>query len=122
MPQIKPTGAPLSECDLVARSIVERCVRNSYLEDLHAGTFPDSKSGDYADVKVVTPYGEIPWNRLSRISDEEMKRLMIDVVNKVFTYLAFPDILSTIGEAGRWQTPQFDEQMMSHVKRHLGKS
>ena len=46
--------------------------RNSELENLHAGTGPSSKTGDYSDVKVVSPYGEIPWNDLSRISDEEM--------------------------------------------------
>jgi hypothetical protein len=33
-------------------------------------------------VVVRSPYGEIPWPRLSRLSDEEMKALMIDVVNK----------------------------------------
>src|SRR5438093_9756136 len=49
------------------------CVRNSSLEELHAGTFPSSKTGDYTDVKVVSPYGEIAWNQLGRISDEEMK-------------------------------------------------
>src|SRR6266404_9748741 len=37
------------------------CVRNTFLEDLHAGTVPSSKAGDYSDVKVVSPYGEIPW-------------------------------------------------------------
>jgi hypothetical protein len=33
-------------------------------------------------VKVVSPYGEIPWNRVGRISDNEMKALMIEVVNR----------------------------------------
>lgn len=32
---------------------------NTELEDLHAGISPSSKTGDYTDVKVVTPYGEI---------------------------------------------------------------
>jgi len=41
------------------------CVRNTYLEELHAGKFPASATGDYSDVKVVTPYGEIPWKNLS---------------------------------------------------------
>ena len=34
---------------------------NTELEDLHAGISPSSKTGDYTDVKVVTPYGEIKW-------------------------------------------------------------
>ena len=54
---------------------------------LHAGIFPSSQSGDYSDVKVVTPYGEIPWERLGRLSDDEMKVLMIDVVDRCYTFL-----------------------------------
>jgi len=71
----------------IAKCIVLRCFRNSKLEDLHSGTVPDSKAGDYSDVRVVTPFGEIPWNKVSRISNEEMKELMIDCVNKTFTFL-----------------------------------
>jgi hypothetical protein len=36
----------------------------------------------------VTPYGEIPWSELSRLNDEEMKVLMIEVVNKTYTFLS----------------------------------
>ena len=36
------------------------------------------------DVVVRSPYGEIPWPNLSRLNDEEMKALMIDVVNKTY--------------------------------------
>lgn len=64
-------------------------VRNTELENLHAGNFPSSKTGDYSDVKVVSPYGEIPWNNLSRLDDEEMKKLMIDVVNHIHWVLEF---------------------------------
>jgi hypothetical protein len=35
-----------------------------------------------SDVKVVSPDGEIDWNELSRVSDAEMKALMIDVVDR----------------------------------------
>jgi len=67
----------------LAKAITALCVRNTFLEDLHSGITPSSKSGDYSDVKVVTPYGEIPWQKLSRISpDEEMKRLMQEIVHK----------------------------------------
>ena len=54
------------------------------LEDLHAGVTPNSQTGDYSDVFVQSPYGQIPWSRLSRLSDHEMKALMIDVVNKAY--------------------------------------
>ncbi|MEJ7933987.1 hypothetical protein WG907_06925 [Sphingobium sp. AN558] len=48
-------------------ALVEQCVRNTSLEDLHAGMSPGSMTGVFSDVKVVTPRGEIPWNRVSRI-------------------------------------------------------
>jgi hypothetical protein len=60
------------------RFIAEKAIRNS-LEDLHAGISPSTMSGDYSDVKVVTPYGEIPWNDVSRISDKEMRTLMLEI-------------------------------------------
>jgi hypothetical protein len=78
-----------------ATMLAFHCVRNSYLEDLHAGMFPRSQTGDYTDVKVVSPYGEIAWNRLGRISDEEMKRLSEDIVNRLYTFLFY---LLTSGE------------------------
>ena len=68
----------------LAKYLVLKCFRNSVLEDLHAGIIPDSKSGDYTDVVVRTPFGEIPWNDLSRLDDAEMKALMIDAVNVTY--------------------------------------
>jgi hypothetical protein len=102
----------------MAKSLAEVCVRNA-VEDLHAGIFPSSEAGDYSDVKVVTPFGEIPWTRLSRISDQEMKSLMIHVVNKVFTFLRYPEVLA--GESAqtrRWNRPELDQDLMIQV-RHL---
>ena len=72
----------------LAKYLAQQCFRNTMLEDLHAGITPDSQTGDYTDVVVRSPYGEIPWPRLSRLSDEEMKALMIDVVNKTYRALA----------------------------------
>src|SRR5215475_9191758 len=86
-------GGPMSTPDLhptdakVATMLAFHGVRNSYLEDLHAGIFPSSHTGDYTDVKVVSPYGEIAWNRLGRISDEEMQRLTEDIVHRLYTFL-----------------------------------
>jgi len=71
----------------LAKAMARDCFRNTKLEDFHAGIFPSSKAGDYSDVKVVSPYGEIGWERLSRLSDEEMKALMIDVVNHCYDFL-----------------------------------
>lgn len=101
-----------------AKSLVEVCVRNTFLENLHAGIFPGSETGDYSDVKVVTPHGEIPWTELSRISDEEMKRLMIEIVNRVFTYLSYPDELAKLSASARkWNQPRLDSNLMRTVRR-----
>jgi hypothetical protein len=100
----------------VAKSLVEVCVRNA-LEDLHAGIFPSSQSGDYSDVKVVTPYGEIPWTRLGRISDEEMKLLMIDIVNKAYTFLRYlEDLAVESTQTRRWNRPKLDRDLMISVR------
>jgi len=61
----------------LAKHLVLKCFRNSALEDLHAGKVPDTAAGDYSDVVVRTPYGEIPWTELSRFNDAEMKVLII---------------------------------------------
>src|SRR5215470_19842399 len=71
----------------LAKYLAQQCFRNTMLEDLHAGVTPSFQTGDYTDVAVRSPYGEIPWARLSRLSDEEMKALMIDVVNKTYRAL-----------------------------------
>ena len=73
----------------LAKFIALHCFRNTDMfEDLHSGEVPISQSGDYSDVKVVTPDGEIPWSNLSRFDDREMKAMMIDVVNRCDQVLA----------------------------------
>src|SRR5690242_222462 len=72
----------------LAKLMASRCFRDSQLEDLHAGTYPSSPRGDYTDVKVVTPFGEIAWGDVSRLSDDEMKALMIDVVHRSYLFLS----------------------------------
>jgi hypothetical protein len=62
--------------------MAQQCFRNTVLEDFHAGITPRSQAGDHSDVVVKTPDGEIPWPKLSRLSDEEIKTLMTDVVNR----------------------------------------
>ena len=87
----------------LAKYMAQQCFRNTVLEDFHAGIIPYSEAGDYSDVVVNTPAGTIPWSKLSRLSDEEMKALMIDVVNR--TYL----LLRTL----------FDEDVGSYLIRTL---
>ena len=71
----------------LAKYMVLQCFRNSMLEDLHAGISPSSASGDFSDVTVSSPYGVIPWPKVSRLNDEEMKHLMIDVVDRAYLFI-----------------------------------
>jgi hypothetical protein len=96
----------------LAKALAVACVRKTFLEDLHAGISPSSRAGDHSDVTVVTPYGEIPWNKVSRISDDEMKLLMKEAVNKLFTVLIHwndEEFMSALLHWGERQTVQWDE-------------
>ena len=86
--KIKRLGTDVLLRKRLAKFMAQQCFRNTELENLHAGKVPSSQAGDYTDVYVVTPYGEIPWSELSRLNDEEMKVLMIEVVNKTYTFLS----------------------------------
>lgn len=85
-------------------------VRNSLLEDIHSGNGVRTATGDYSDVKVVGPDGEIPWRHVSRISDAEMKALMIDITNRLFTLLMGRALIGT-NVPSYWQAPEIVEEM-----------
>ena len=70
----------------LAKYLVLQCFRNSMLEDHHAGTSPSSAFGDYSDVTVSSPCGVIPWPKVSRL-DDEIRRLMIDVVDRTYRFI-----------------------------------
>jgi hypothetical protein len=71
----------------LVKYLVLQCFRNSMLEDLHGGISPSSASGDYSDVTVSSPCGVIPWPRVSRLNDDEIRRLMIDVVDRRYRFI-----------------------------------
>ena len=101
----------------LAKLVARDCFRNTKLEDLHAGISPSSETGDYSDVKVISPYGEIPWKQLSRLSDEEMKALMIDVVDRCYDFLTVMFCTGKIDEViealkQRDPLPQWDDPVL----------
>jgi hypothetical protein len=65
-------------------------------------------------VKLISPYGEIQWDRLSRLSDAEMKALMIDVVDHCYDFLMelcsngrqIIEDLKLRDEVPRWNEPE----------------
>jgi hypothetical protein len=99
----------------MAKALTVLCVRHTFLEDLHAGKPVLSRSGEYDDVTVVTADEEIPWNDVSRISQQEMKKLMKQVVNKLYTVLMSLEdeqamhLLFSRGQdyAYHWDEPEF---------------
>ena len=79
-PRVTPDEAAKEiQSVVLARYLAEFGVRNTVLENFHAGRVPYSKTGDFSDVTVVTPDGHIPWNELSRLSDPEIRTLMLAI-------------------------------------------
>jgi hypothetical protein len=89
----------------LAGAMAVLCVRNTCIEDIHAGIEPHSAAGDFSDVKVVTPVGEIPWTRLSRINNDEMRALMKQLVDRIYTVLL------------RLDDPEFVERVDQYARR-----
>ena len=82
-------ASPEKSTSEFAKIMTAACVRRGYLEKLHSGITPVTKTGDYSDVKVIDADGrEIPWNQVSRINQDEMKTLLIGVVNRIHTFLS----------------------------------
>ena len=107
----------------ISKSMAMMCVRNTMLEDIHAGIEPVSRTGDFTDVMVIDANGrEIPWPEVSRIGDEEMGRLMRQVVNRLYTFQVKADDLHflammdrALAEAWRWDEPELDEIILSAI-------
>jgi hypothetical protein len=97
------------------------CVRNSRLEDLHAGQVPVTHTGDYSDVVVVDADGRrTPWPDVSRFNDDEMRALMRDIVNRLYTFHVCADAPGVQAEVARWMTgasrwdePEIDQKMLA---------
>lgn len=99
----------------LARVMALMCVRNTRLEDIHAGKHSVTKTGDYRDVVVIDAEGrEIPRPEASHISDPQMRDLMKDVVNRLYTFMLKVDdpqfqdwIALWSAVASRWTIPSW---------------
>jgi hypothetical protein len=81
------------------------CIRNTRLEDLHAGVQPVTLTGDYSDVRVIDGAGQtIPWHQVSHIDDLQMAALMREVVNRLYTFHMRRDNLRFRDHLDRWMT------------------
>ena len=87
----------------LARLMAVICVRNSRLEDLHAGRVPVSRTGDGSDIFVQDAEGNrIPWSEVSRIDDDEMRALMREIVDRLYTFHLRIDDPLFRAEIERW--------------------
>ncbi len=109
----------------LAKALAVMCVRNTSLEDIHAGICPVTHTGDYSDVVVIDATGRrIPWTGVSRFDDDEMRNLMRQVVNRLYTahlYIDDPDLNGVLGWAEtlatRWDEPTLDKTTMEDIHR-----
>ncbi len=109
----------------LAKAMAMICVRNTLLEDLHAGPGPVTRTGDYSDVVVQDADGNrIPWSEVSRINDDEMRDLMRQIVNRLYTFhlnSEDPGLRSEIDRwmtvAGKWDEPELDPGMTRSVDK-----
>ena len=76
----------------LAKTMAMLCVRNTHLETIHAGKTPVTRTGDWSGVIVVDADGNrIPWADVSHISDDELRDLMRDIVNRLYTFHLYAD-------------------------------
>lgn len=105
----------------LAKTMAMLCVRNTHLETIHAGKTPVTRTGEWSDVTVVDADGtRIPWNDVSRIADDEMRDLMRDIVNRLYTFHLCADepglqaeIERWMAVAGQWDEPEIDTMMLN---------
>ncbi len=103
-----------AEAKQIALGLAVLCVRNTSIEDIHSGIEPATDAGDFSDVIVVTPHGEMSWNSVSRISNDEMRAFMIQVVDRLYTSLLRlndPEFVARVtkyarGATSGWKEPQ----------------
>ena len=87
----------------MAKTLAMMCVRNTGLETLHAGVVPITHTGDYSDVRVIDADGrEIAWNDVSHLDDGQMRTLMKEIVNRLYTFNISIDDEEFRNRVDRW--------------------
>lgn len=112
----------------LAKTMAILCVRNTQLEAIHTGKTPVTKTGDWSDVTVVDADGNrISWTDVSHISDDQMRDLMRDIVNRLYTFHLCADepglqaeIERWMAVAGQWDEPEIDQRMICTGNAHGG--
>ena len=108
----------------LAKLMAMMCVRNTGLETLHAGLVPVTQTGDYSDVFVLDADGrKIPWAEVSHFDDDQMRALMREIVNRLYTFHVScddPEFLAQtekwMAVAGKWDEPELDRKFLGAIK------
>jgi hypothetical protein len=107
----------------LAKLMAMICVRNTRIEELHAGAVPVTHTGDYSDVFITDADGrQIPWTDASHLDDDQMRNLMRQIVDRLYTFHlkaddpGFRDHLDHwLAVAERWDEPKLDEVFLSTI-------
>ncbi len=107
----------------LAKLMTMICVRNTGIEELHAGTVPVTHTGDYSDVFVTDADGrQIPWIDASHLDDDQMRNLMRQIVDRLYTFhikaedAGFREHLERwLAVAERWDEPKLDEALLATI-------
>lgn len=107
----------------LAKLMAMICVRNTGIEELHAGTVPVTHTGDYSDVFITAADGhQIPWSDASHLDDDQMRSLMRQIVDRLYTFhlkaddAGFRDHLDRwLAVAERWDEPKLDEAFLATI-------
>lgn len=107
----------------MAKTLAMMCVRNTGIETLHAGIVPVTHAGDYSDVRVIDADGrEIAWNDVSHLDDNQMRALMKEIVNRLYTFnisiddQEFRDRVDRWARlADRWDEPEIDQDFIPGI-------
>ena len=110
----------------VAKAMAMFCVRDTRLENLHAGIVPATRTGDYSDVTVIDAEGRhIAWPEVSHFDDDAMRDLMRQVVDRLFTFqqlagdprmLRLMERWSTVTR--HWDEPKMDRVLLGQVEAY----
>ena len=109
----------------LAKTMAMMCVRNTMLEDIHAGLTPVTRTGDYSDVMVIDADGrKIPWPEVSHFDDHAMRDLMRQVVNRLYSFQLLVGDPGLQNLLARWETvcrnwdePELDAGFLKAVDR-----
>ena len=109
----------------LAKTMAMMCVRNTMIEDIHAGLTPVTRTGDYSDVMVIdADRRKIPWPEVSHFGDDTMRDLMKQVVNRLYTFQLLagdPGFQNWMARwetvARKWDEPDLDAGFLKAVDR-----